>query len=329
MLVVKKQKKAIKIYLINLINYLVILYKNTKISQAMQNTEQEERQSGIKLIVIFSWLFIYGLLNILGSSESTALNTNNPSTVALLYIGQLIGVVILFIAPSMLFALFWTNKRIHYLGVTTKPHYKTLLLGSLGILFALPLINWIAQLNEQLHLPDALSSIEQWMRTSEAKAMELTELFTKGTSVSGLLINLFVVALMAALSEELFFRGIIQKVLIECFKNKHVSIWIGAIIFSAFHMQFFGFFPRMLMGAFLGYLFLWSGSLWPGIVAHFVNNGTAVFLIWLSNRGVISSDADKIGIDNSQLIYVIISALIVSGSLYLIYHIEKKKKAAR
>ena len=87
MLVVKKQKKAINIYLINLINYLVILYKNTKISQAMQNTEQEERQSWIKLIVIFSWLFIYGLLNIIGSSENTELNTNNPSTVALLYIG--------------------------------------------------------------------------------------------------------------------------------------------------------------------------------------------------------------------------------------------------
>ncbi len=295
----------------------------------MQNTKQEERQSWIKLVVIFSWLFIYGLLNIVGSSGSTEINTNDTAMVTLLYIGQVIGVVVLFIAPSILFALFWTNKRIHYLGVTTKPNYKTVLLGSMGILFALPFINWIAQLNEQMHLPEVLSGVEQWMRASEVKAMELTELFTKGTSVSGLLLNLFVVALMAALSEELFFRGIIQKVLIECFSNKHISIWIGAIIFSAFHMQFFGFFPRMLMGAFLGYLFLWSGSLWPGIIAHFVNNGMAVFLVWLSNRGVISSDADKIGIDNSQLIYVIISVIIVSGSLYLIYKIEKKRKAAQ
>jgi hypothetical protein len=294
----------------------------------MQNTEQEERQSWIKLIVIFSWLFIYGLLNILGSSESTELNTNNPATVSLLYIGQLIGVVILFIAPSILFAVFWTNKRIHYLGFTKKPNYKTLLLGSMGILFALPFINWIAQLNEQMHLPEVLSGVEQWMRTSEAKAMELTELFTKGTSVSGLILNLFVVALMAALSEELFFRGIVQKVLIECFKNKHISIWIGAIVFSAFHMQFFGFFPRMLMGAFLGYLFLWSGSLWPGIIAHFVNNGTAVFLVWLSNRGVISSDVDKIGTDNSQWVFVVISVIIVAASLYLIYQIENKRKTA-
>ena len=295
----------------------------------MQNTMQEERQSWIKLVVIFSWLFIYGILNIVGSSGSTEINTDNTAIVTLLYIGQVIGVVVLFIAPSILFALFWTKKRIHYLGVTTKPNYKSLLLGSLGILFALPFINWIAQLNEQMHLPEVLSGVEQWMRASEAKAKELTELFTKGTSVSGLLLNLFVVALMAALSEELFFRGIIQKVLIECFSNKHISIWIGAIIFSAFHMQFFGFFPRMLMGAFLGYLFLWSGSLWPGIIAHFVNNGMAVFLVWLSNRGVISSDADKIGIDNSQLIYVIISVIIVSGSLYLIYKIEKKRKAAQ
>ena len=290
----------------------------------MQNIEQE-RHSWIKLAVICSWLFLYGAATIIGSGAETELNYDNEATVSLLYIVQLIGVLFLFIVPAILFAGIWTKQRIPYLGITKKSTLITLILGSLGILFALPLINWIAQINEHMHLPDALSGVEEWMRSSEAKALELTTLFTKGTSVSVLLLNLFVVAFMAALSEELFFRGMIQKVLIECFKNKHIAVWTGAILFSAFHMQFFGFFPRMLMGAYLGYLFLWTGSLWPGILAHFVNNGMAVFLIWLSNRGVISPDVDKIGTFKNEIMYVIISGVLVILSLILVYRMEKKK----
>ena len=290
----------------------------------MQNIEQE-RHSWIKLAVICAWLFLYGAATIIGSRTDTEINVNNSDMVGLLYAGQLIGVVFLFIVPAVVFAGVWTKKRIHYLGITTKSSFKTLVLGSLGILFALPLINWIANINGQMHLPEALSGVEEWMKNSEAKAMELTELFTKGSSVSSLILNLFVVAFMAALSEELFFRGMIQKVLIECFKNKHIAVWTGAILFSAFHMQFFGFFPRMLMGAYLGYLFLWSGSLWPGIIAHFVNNGMAVFLIWLSNRGAISADVDKIGTFENEIMYVITSAVVVIISLILVYKINKKK----
>jgi uncharacterized protein len=166
------------------------------------------------------------------------------------------------------------------------------------------------------------------MKQSEDKATELTEAFTRGTSVGTLILNLFVVAFMAALSEEMFFRGVLQKVSIECFRNKHVGIWFSAIIFSAFHMQFFGFFPRMFMGAYLGYLFLWSGSLWPGILAHFVNNGAMVFLLWLANRGVISADVDKVGILESELIYVVISSAVVIVSMILVYRIERKKRSA-
>ena len=292
----------------------------------MQNIEQE-RHSWIKLAAIVAWLILYAVANILGSSTETELNLDNSMTVNLLYFGQLIGVFFLFIVPALLFAGLWTQQRISYLGITTKASAATLLLASVGILFALPTINWIAQLNEQMHLPAALSGIEEWMKHSEAKAMEMTKLFTEGTSVGGLILNLFVVAFMAAISEELFFRGMVQKVLIECFKNKHIAVWTGAILFSAFHMQFFGFFPRMLMGAYLGYLFLWSGSLWPGILAHFFNNGMAVFLIWLSNRGVISSDVDKIGTFENEMMYVLTSVVLVALSLTLVYRMEKKKKS--
>jgi membrane protease YdiL (CAAX protease family) len=178
-----------------------------------------------------------------------------------------------------------------------------------------------------MQLPNFLNGIETWMKQSEDKATVLTEALTKGTTVDVLILNLIVIALMAAFSEELFFRGILQKVLNECVSNKHIGVWIGAALFSAFHMQFYGFLPRMLMGAYLGYLFLWSGSLWPGILAHFINNGMAVLLMWMSNRGDIKVDADKVGIQENEWVFVLISFVMVSLSLYLVYNNEKKRLA--
>lgn len=290
----------------------------------MQNAEQEQH-SWLKLAVILFILFSLGWMSYVASNMNVSINLDNEKAILLSKLEQAISVIIIFIIPTLLFALFWTKSKVHYLGLTKKTSIKTLLISGLFILLAVPLINWFATLNEQMSLTQAFSGMEAWMQKSEASAKNITDAYMQGTSIGVLITNLIVVALLAALSEELFFRGMLQKVLIECFKNKHVGVWIGAILFSAFHMQFYGFLPRMLMGASLGYLFLWSGSLWPGIIAHFVNNGMTVFLIWLSNRGVISADIDKIGSDSNQIIYALISAVFVTVCLLLVYRIEKKR----
>ena len=291
----------------------------------MQNIEQE-RNSWLKLTILLIYIFGFGLLTVFGGDGDLGVNLDDTNMIALLKIGQVIGVIILFILPAVLFSVFWTNQRIHYIGLTTKPALSTLLIAATGMLLAMPMINWLADLNQHMQLPESMKGIETWMQDSEDKAAKLTDAFTRGTSFSSLIANLFVIAFMAALSEEIFFRGILQKVLIECFKNKHVGVWIGAILFSAFHMQFFGFVPRMLMGAYLGYMFLWSGSLWPGMIAHFVNNGVAVFLVWLANRGSIAVDADKIGIEQNQWIYILTSGIMIAVSLVMVYRIEQRRK---
>lgn len=284
----------------------------------MQNTEQES-QSWLKLVIILLFIAVLGFLTVIGEGGDMDVNLENPRTILLLKLLQGISSILIFVIPSLLFAAFWTNAKIPYLGIVRKPPISILFIASTGMLMALPLINLLAEINEKMKLPLALSNIEQWMQESEAKAEVLTKAFTAGSTIDVLILNLIVIALLAAISEELFFRGILQKVLAECFKNKHVAVWITAFIFSAFHMQFYGFLPRMLMGAYLGYLFLWSGSLWVSITAHFINNGMAVFLIWLSNRGVIRADLDKMGANQSEWISVVISLLMVVFSLLLIY----------
>lgn len=299
--------------------------KIIKIKQAMQNTEHE-KQSWLKLTFILLFIFSLGFLSALGEQGDMDLNVDNPKTILILKILQGISSILVFIVPSLLFALFWTNSKISYLGITTKTNVSTLFIAATGMLMALPLINWLAEINEKMKLPASFSHVELWMKNSEAKAELLTKAFTAGSTIDVLLLNIVVIALLAAISEEFFFRGLLQKVLIECFKNKHLAVWTTAIIFSAFHMQFYGFLPRMLMGAYLGYLFLWSGSLWVSIIAHFTNNGMAVFIMWLANRGTVNADVDKIGTGGEmEWIPVLISCVMVVSSLVLIHKMERKQ----
>src|SRR6185437_15872902 len=108
-------------------------------------------------------------------------------------------------------------------------------------------------------------------------------------SIGGLIINLLVMAFMAALSEEIFFRGLLQQMLIKNKINAHVAIVITAILFSAFHLQFFGFIPRMV----LGYLYYITQNLWVSIIAHFCNNAFAVVAMHFYNQDVTAEGSQN------------------------------------
>ena len=111
------------------------------------------------------------------------------------------------------------------------------------------------------------------------------------------------------------------------FHNPHLAIWITAIIFSAIHLQFYGFIPRMLLGALLGYLFYWSGNLWLSILAHFVNNGFAVVVAYLINSNIISEDAETIGAGDHSIIIGMSSLMLSSGLLFLVWKNEQRSNA--
>jgi membrane protease YdiL (CAAX protease family) len=133
-------------------------------------------------------------------------------------------------------------------------------------------------------LPDFLAPLEAWMREAENAATALQERFLSGTSYLDLFVNIVVMAITPAICEELLFRGVIQNQLEKWFKNAHIAVWVAAIIFSAIHFQFYGFFPRMILGAALGYLLVYGKSLWLPIVAHALNNFMAVVVAWGANK---------------------------------------------
>jgi membrane protease YdiL (CAAX protease family) len=161
--------------------------------------------------------------------------------------------------------------------------------------FAAPFINFVGELNSNMTLPDWLSGVEKWMRNSEEKAAKLTEAFLNVDTRWGLMFNLFMIAFLPAIGEELLFRGVIQRIFTNMTNNHHWGIWISAILFSALHMQFYGFVPRMLLGVLFGYLLVWSGSIWLPILAHFLNNSIAVVAMYMIDNNMLNPEIEEVG----------------------------------
>ena len=155
-----------------------------------------------------------------------------------------------------------------------------------GMLFNGLLMYW----NSQMVLPEFLSGVEQWMRDMETQLMELTVFLTDFQSIPELLTGILVIGVFAGVGEELFFRGLIQPKMQVYFRSPHWGIWVTAFIFSAIHAQFFGFFPRLFLGALFGYLYHYTGSLFYPILGHILNNALTLLLVYGSNQGFIDLD---------------------------------------
>lgn len=235
---------------------------------------------------------------------------------------QLLQTIFLFLLPSLILAYLCAKAPWNWLLLDKKVDW-TILLWAIGImLVALPAINLMSHWNQQMVLPTWLSGVEEWMKAKEAEAEWLTKQFMSVTTVSGLLVNLLLMAVLPALSEEITFRGVLQQLLtaphrLSPFASRlspHLAIWLTAIIFSAIHMQFYGFVPRMLMGALFGYMMVWTGSLWVPMLMHFVNNGMAVLLYFIANRAHWDMDkVDAIGAGNTLWLGIVSLVLTVVG----------------
>ena len=169
---------------------------------------------------------------------------------------------------------------------------KNYLYGIIALVALLPIVGVVNEWNQAISLPDFLAPLEAWMREAENAATELQERFLSGTSLLDLFVNIVVMAIAPAFCEELLFRGVIQNQLEKWFKNAHIAVWVAAIIFSAIHFQFYGFFPRMILGAALGYLLVYGKSLWLPIVAHALNNFMAVVVAWGANKLAIVKEVE-------------------------------------
>ena len=281
--------------------------------------------TGITLILWFLFTSIgmglaYVLLGLDTFNNPELLSSySDPNAVSGMKLIQTFSALGMFVVPPMLLAALASPKMLDWLFLNRKPFPKQAVMAVLVIVAGLPLINGMAALNNLLELPESLQWIETWMRTQENSMADLTEGLLRMDGPADLAINLFIIAIIPAIGEELLFRGAVQRVFLRWVRNPHVAIWITGALFSFIHFQFYGFLPRMVLGALLGYLVYWTGSLWPAILAHFANNGFAVLFSYLVQHNIISDQVEDVGATTNDWLYVLAAIFIVVGLLLALY----------
>ena len=235
---------------------------------------------------------------------------------------QLISAIGTFLFPALAVAWLCSPDPEAYLCIKRKTDTKILLLVLASMILMSPTITLTALLNKQMVLPSFMAPVEAWMQTQEALAEQLTNTLLAGDGLLTFLSNLVVIALMAGITEEFLFRGALQRIIGQWTANHHIVIWSAAILFSAFHLQFYGFLPRMLLGAYFGYLLYWSRNIWIPVFAHFANNAFAV--IGMSDNRLKENEFITGDISNANLLPY--SALAVITLLLFIVCVQRIRK---
>ncbi len=277
-------------------------------------------------VLIFSFLggLAWFLLDPQASLASLLNNNMNKMNLNFLKIIQIFSSTGMFIAGPIAFAYLNKTKPKAYFYFDQPVKWTLLFLVISIMLFSNPLLDLINTLNQKMALPDFLKSLETWMKEKEVQAAEVTKQLLVMKTYGDLMVNLFMIAIIPAIGEELFFRGGIQNILKEWFKNHHVAIWVTAILFSAIHLQFYGFFPRMFLGALFGYLLVYGKSIWLPILGHFLNNGIAVITAFVIQKQGKSLDEFDQATSYPYYSYAISS--IITLVLLLMFFNQTKKE---
>lgn len=266
---------------------------------------------GSKLL-IFLLLFIFGIVfsSVIGIFISM-MRGGDIMDITNLQITQICNQVLGFLLPPLLYVMLVEKKPFNYLGCNELPKWS--LLGILVMFTILPFNAWVAEWNENIVFPESMAALEAKLKSLHEMYESTSDKLMNG---SNLAVGILIFGLLAAVSEEFLFRSVIQNALVKLFKNAHVGIFVTAIVFSAFHGDFYGFFPRIILGLMLGYMFWMSGSIWASIIMHFVNNSTIVMLYYLNKVGTINIDIEKFGTTNSA--FLIILSLVVTVAIFVV-----------
>lgn len=195
-----------------------------------------------------------------------------------------------FVLGAWAYLKFIEKRSIFDLNRAEAPNFQVFSWAILTVLVGMPAMEYLIEWNQQIKLPAGFEGLEQAMQSSEKTMEELTKFLLNFQSESDFALAVLVIAGMAALGEEIFFRGVLQSMFERYIGNKHAAIWIAAAIFSFIHFQFYGFFPRMFLGAFFGYLYVWFRSIWVPIAAHFFNNAWTLMMHYLYQQKNIEID---------------------------------------
>ena len=276
----------------------------------------------IERIFLLAALLIVGLIISLIISVTIVLLKGSVSELGILRISQICSQILTFVLPPLLYACLVKEKPM--LSLSFKK--TTILFFIIGfvMMYAINPLNAIfTEWNAELRLPESMAHLEKMMKDMQESATQLTEKMLNVSNISGLIINLIMIAGLAAFGEELLFRSLLQPFLIKICKNVHVGIFLASAIFSFIHFEFYGFLPRLVLGLLLGYMFYYSKSIWVPMLMHFTNNATAVVVYYLNNKGITNIDVENFG--ETNIFYTLLSIVVMVALFWITIRISSKQ----
>ncbi|RYY99273.1 MAG: CPBP family intramembrane metalloprotease [Chitinophagaceae bacterium] len=271
---------------------------------------------GIFMIVFFFGGMILAQatgIKLMDMGNFRAWDPANPAVLTMLRGTFLLQFVGLFLLPSLLFAKFSDPQPARYLGLRAPTHPGYWLLAITALLVAIPLVEYTGLLNKELVNLSPFRKGASEMEESAARALGVV----LGTHTPGnLVLNLIFIAVFAGVGEELFFRGIVQRLFIKGTRSPWAGILIAAFLFSFFHMQFYGFIPRFLLGILLGAAYWYSGSLWTAILAHFAYDALFIIIAYFKPE-TVTADAPVLQSWGLMLPFALVSAALTAGLVWL------------
>ncbi len=213
--------------------------------------------------------------------------------------------------------IFYRKQPMNYLCLRQPSKHIYWILGIAVIIIAYPFVEYIGYWNQKIPVSGRTG---QWMKGMEEEAAKQIVAMLKIHTPAELFKNLVFIALFAGIGEEFFFRGILQRMFIRLTKNPWMGIILTAAIFSGIHFQFYGFFPRMLLGILLGAIYWYSGSLWVAILCHFLYDATVIVAIYFKPEMLQTPEAGLLQQAGAPSIFVALASLSFTVMLLLQMH---------
>ena len=273
-------------------------------------------------LMLFACIAVLGYI-MTGLITTVLIYKFGATSAKILRIAAMIQDILALIAPAIITAMMVTRLPAQLLMLRGGVPNRIWLPALSVIIVAAPAMNVVIDMNQNIDATGALAPIVDKLRTMEENATAMIEIMQGTGTWADLLMNILIIGVAAGVSEELFFRGALQRLLSTGGVNMHAAIWISAMVFSAVHMQFFGFIPRVLLGAYFGYLLVWSGSIWLPAAAHALNNTIYVIFQWCYQReGTPDVTIDNIGLGSTwpaAIVSLLATALLIS-------YIQKRRR---
>ncbi|MEC7894798.1 MAG: CPBP family intramembrane glutamic endopeptidase [Bacteroidota bacterium] len=272
---------------------------------------------------VFLNLVISGYYIISGGISSSGMENLLEDRVLMLSLNSLS--IMIFISPY-----FYVNKLNNY-SIKIFPINSTpVILVLLSTFFFMILNSGVIEWNKSINFPEFMNSFETWAFNKEKELEKITIFLVSFANNWEFLFGILSIALIPGICEEYLFRGVLQKNFYLISKNIHIAVWLSAFFFSALHLQFYGFFPRMLLGVLFGYIYYWSGSILYPMIAHIFNNFFSLTIFYLSQKGLLNENFE-VSVNSSPkipMVLIIISAVLFIGFMYLLrrYFLDNEKR---